>query len=95
MARRTAGKVLAASALLGLVALIPVGANAGSGSAAGADGDARAAAGVVGARPSTDAPPESGPLLLLLVAGGIGTMGVLSRESRPGDGGGRGHPTRG
>lgn len=80
MARRTAGGILVTGAVLGLLALLPVAADAGA---------ARPPGAVVAETPSSRTavpatPADSGPLVLLLVSVGLGTMGVLSREPRPG-----------
>ncbi len=75
--RRAVGGVLATGVLLGLVGLVPVVAQG----ATRMTGEANAPA---AAAPATgtgsELPFDSGPLVLLLVAGGLGTMGLLSRE---------------
>lgn len=78
--RRAVGGVLATGMLLGLVGIVPVVADAAT--------RATPEAGVAKAAPApgrtTELPFDSGPLVLLLVAGGMGTMGLLSREPASG-----------
>jgi hypothetical protein len=76
MARRTISGLFAAAMLLGLVALVPMVADAGGGAAAGTGTPAVASPTLA----ATDVPLDPQPLVLLLVAGSIGAMGVLSRE---------------
>ncbi len=77
--RRAVGGVLAMGMLLGLVGLGPVVTDASSRSTS------TAAATTAAPTPGTTnpAPFDSGPLVLLLVAAGLGTMGLLSREPAP------------
>lgn len=83
--RRAVGGVLAVVTLLGLVGLVPVPAQGATGATTGAQAPAAPAAGS-----GSELPFDSGPLVLLLVAGGLGTMGLLSREAAPvGDAGRR------
>lgn len=79
MARRIVGGLAAAGLLLGLVTVVPVVADAASG-ATQVDGavDAVAAPSL-----TTETPFDPGPLILLLVSGGIGAMGMLSRPVEP------------
>jgi hypothetical protein len=65
--------------LLGLVGLVPVVADAAT--RATTDRGAPEAAAVPAN--TGELPFDSGPLILLLVAGGVGTMGLLSREPTP------------
>lgn len=76
MARRTIGGLFAAALLLGLVALVPMVADASSSASAGAGAPVDASPMLEAA----DAPLDPQPLVLLLVAASIGAMGVLSRE---------------
>ena len=79
MTRRAIGGVLAAGALVALVGVLPVVADAASGTVATTGVEDAATASLV----TTDTPIDSGPLVLLLIAGGIGSMGLLSREPAP------------
>ena len=81
MARRAIGGVLLAGILLGLVAIVPLTASARDG--AGPAGDAVVAAATVTPPATPEGPIDAGPLVLLLVACGIGSMGVLVREPVP------------
>lgn len=80
-ARRAVGGVLATGTLLALLGLVPVVADAATRATTGGSADQSAP----GARSTTPPPADSRPLVLLLVAGGMGTMGLLSREPEPGD----------
>ncbi|MHB8960976.1 MAG: hypothetical protein ACYDAN_15300 [Candidatus Limnocylindrales bacterium] len=77
--RRALGGVLATGMLLGMVDLVPVVAEGAT--RATTDASVPAAAPAPGS--SSELPFDSGPLVLLLVAGGLGTMGLLSREPAP------------
>jgi hypothetical protein len=79
MARRSIGRILATAILLGLVGLVPVVADAASGGLVGEVGVA-GAAGTAANPDTTEAPFDPGPLMPLLIAGGLGSMAVLSRE---------------
>jgi len=81
MARRAIGGVLLTGILLGLVAVVPVTASARDG--AGAVGDAAVGAATLTPSTTPEAPIDASPLVLLLVACGIGSMGVLVREPVP------------
>jgi hypothetical protein len=65
--------------LLGLVGLVPVVAQGATRTTS--DAGAPAAAPAPGS--SSQLPFDSSPLILLLIAGGVGTMGLLSREPAP------------
>jgi hypothetical protein len=81
MASRAVRKVLSVGILLGLIAFVPVMANAATRAGSGAT-----ATDVTAASTSIDTPEtpfDTGPLILLLVAGGIGSMGALVREPVP------------
>ena len=75
MARRAVGGVLAIG-VLALLAIVPVAADAASAPGPDAVSSAPAAAAL---QPQPD-PVDTGPLVLLLVAGGLGSMGILARE---------------
>jgi hypothetical protein len=77
--RRATGGVLAMGTLLGLLGLVPV-VTAAATRTTTDSGAAPAAAAPVN---PAELPFDSGPLVLLLVAGGVGTMGLLSREPAP------------
>lgn len=79
MARRVVGAVLASGVALGVVGLLPMVANAVTAPAPDAGQPAAAAS----LPAPADIPFDSSSLVLLLVAGGIGTMGFLSREPLP------------
>jgi hypothetical protein len=77
--RRAVGGGLAVGTLLGLVSLVPVAAQGATRATAGTRTPAAAPAAVR----AGELPPDSGSLVLLLVAGGLGAMGLLSREPAP------------
>ncbi len=79
MRRRAACRILAIGMLLGPFALAPVSADAASGTASVSNAPVVAAA-LVG---DTDAPFDPGPLVLLLIAAGLGSMALLSRQVVP------------
>ena len=80
------GGVLAAGVLLALVSLVPVveavtSAGAPAASVAGPASVAGAPSAMAVA--NAEMPVDSGPIMLLLVAAGIASMGLLSREAGP------------
>jgi hypothetical protein len=77
--RRAVGGVLAMGTLLGLLGLVPVVTEA----ATRATTDTGAAPAAATPINPAELPIDSRPLVLLLVAGGVGTMGLLSREPAP------------
>jgi hypothetical protein len=81
MARRAVGRILSVAILLGLVAFAPLVANAATGALSGAASPDAVAPSTPIDTPET--PFDARPLVLLLVAGGIGSMGALVREPVP------------
>jgi len=81
MATRAVRRVFSAGILLGLIAFVPVVANAANAAVSSVATPAVTVASTSIGTPET--PFDARPLVLLLVAGGIGSMGALVREPVP------------